>query len=148
MAEYNEMASSRKSRRSGQLSGVQVMFAAILAIALILGIQFTSRIAAEQPLQDAYENVQVEIEQLRREQAALLEERDFALSDAFVEQWARDEGKMVRPGEILVIPQPSGVFTETRPEVPLYTELETTPPEPEAWTLWWGLFFDNPPPGS
>lgn len=142
------ISGNRKARRTTQLSGVQVMFAAILAIALTLGIHFTTRIAAGQPLQDAYDSVLVEIEHLRGEQAALLAERDFARSDAFVSQWARDEGKMVRPGEVLVIPQPSGVLVEAPAESTLYAEVDTTPPEPDAWTLWWALFFDNPPPGS
>ncbi|MBL8162283.1 MAG: hypothetical protein JNJ61_09885, partial [Anaerolineae bacterium] len=41
-----------KRRRTGQLSGLQVMFAAILAIGLILGLNFTSLITAGRPLQE------------------------------------------------------------------------------------------------
>jgi cell division protein FtsB len=134
-------------KRTGQLSGLQVMFAAILAIGLILGINFTTLVASGQPLQLLYQQVNSEIEQLQREQAALIQERDFAQSDAYVARWAREEGKMVLPGEVLVIPVPSVADAEATPTV---TEpsvaIETRPPEPDPWQVWWGLFFDSPPP--
>lgn len=135
-----------KRRRTGQLSGLQVMFAAILAIGLILGLNFTSLISAGRPLQELYSSVSKEIERLEAEQAALLAERDYARSDAYVESWARDEGKMVRPGDVLVIPVPSNVAVESTPEPAPMIDVETTPPKPENWTLWWRLFFDTPPP--
>ena len=134
-------------RRTGQFSGVQVLFAAILSIGLFLAIDFSGRITASQPLQQAYENVRAEIEELRSEQAALIRERDYVRSDAYVAQWARSEGKLIQPGEVLVVPVPSGVIAEeiAAPVIPLDT-IRTTPPEPESWTLWWNLFFDSPPP--
>lgn len=135
-----------KRNRSGQLSSVQITFAVILAVGLILAINFSSRIAAGQPLLVAYNNVQTEIARLRTEQEALLQERDFALSDAFVEAWARESGKMIRPGEKLVIPVPSGnTVLPTPTPVPL-TDFDTGLVEPEPWQLWWVLFFDSPPP--
>jgi cell division protein FtsB len=138
----------RDERRSrvGQLSGVQIMFAAILAVGLILAINFSSRIAAGQPLQDTYQRVSDEIVSLQQTQAALIAERDYVQSDAYVEQWARDEGKMVRQGEVLVIPVPSGDTVEPTPMAQQLFEVETTPPEPETWMVWWSLFFDSPPP--
>jgi len=133
-------------KRGGQASSIQIMFAAILAIALILAINFSSRIAATQPLQQTYDEVNAEIERLSEEQADLINERDYVRSDAYVEAWARDEGKMVRPGEVLVIPVPSAVDVETSPvDVPLI-EVETSPPQSDPWVVWWALFFDTTPP--
>lgn len=134
-------------KRTGQLSGMQIVFAAILAIGLLLAINFSSRIADSQPLDDAYSRVQEEIEQLRAEQARLIQQRDYVMSDAYVEQWARDEGKMVREGEFLIIPVPAGSNVQTTP-VPQQPEVavQTTLPEPDPWMLWWSLFFDGPPP--
>jgi cell division protein FtsB len=133
-------------KRTGQLSGLQIMFAAILAIGLILGLNFTSLIASGQPLQELYQQVNGEIDTLQKEQAALIQERDFAESDAFVAQWARSEGKMVMPGEVLVVPVPSGGQAETTPAPEPTVEIETRPPEPEPWQVWWAMFFDSPPP--
>jgi len=137
---------STKRKRTGQLSGVQVMFAAILAIGLLLAINFSSRIAAGQPLQDTYDRVQSEIDQLKQVQGALITERDYVRSDAFVEQWARSEGKMIRPGEVLVVPVPAGPGIIETPVAENQVPVQTTPPEPDPWTLWWSLFFDGSPP--
>lgn len=143
-AEQKPKQNERK--RGGQLTSVQVMFAAILAIGLLLAINFSSRIAAGQPLQETYNQVAREVEQLRQEQAALTIERDYVRSDAYVEQWARDEGKMIREGEILVIPVPSGASVEPTPSMQTEVPFQTSPPEPDAWQLWWALFFDTEPP--
>lgn len=140
-------ANSQKSPKPrGQLSGAQVMFAAILAVGLALVISLSSRILAGQPLEEAYNRVSAEIEQLRQEQARLIAERDFVRSDAYVERWAREDGKMVREGEVLIIPVPSGANINPEPTPIPLVEAETTLPEPEPWTLWWALFFDSEPP--
>ena len=135
-----------KPKRTGQISGTQVMFAAILAIGLLLAINFSSRIAAGQPLQEAFEKVNSEVAILRREQAELIEKHDYVQSDAYVGQWARSEGKMVREGEILVIPVPAGAIVESTPTPAPPIEVQTMPPEPKSWQVWWALFFDTAPP--
>ncbi len=132
---------------TGQFSGIQVMFAGILAIGLFLAIDFSGRITASQPLMQAYERVQDEITALRDEQAGLIRERDYVRSDAYVAQWARSEGRMILPGEMLVIPVPSGVEAAATPApiVPVIP-IEPASQTPDHWLLWWSLFFDSPPP--
>lgn len=138
----------KKRKRTGQLSGIQVMFAAILAIGLLLAINFSSRVTAGQPLQEAYNRVVKEIDLLKQEQAELIALRDYVQSDAYVEQWARDEGAMVREGDVLIYPVPTGgaeiipTAVPDQPSIPV----ETTPPKPETWEVWWRLFFDTTPP--
>lgn len=137
----------KRKRRAGGFSGVQIMFAAILSIGLILALNFGSRIAESQPLQAAFYNVRDEIEALRQEQARLTRQRDYVRSDLYVEQWARSEGKMARPGEILVVPVPVAESAEATPAPEIvFTDVQTLPPEPARWEIWWALFFDNPPP--
>lgn len=142
-------AIEKKQRQArNQLSSVQITFAAILALGLILAINFSSRIAAGQPLQEAYNRVVAEIDTLTQEQATLIAERDYAATDAYVENWARNEGKMIRPGEVLIVPVPSGTTIQEETVSQPQVAVDTTPPEPEPWTLWWSLFFDSPPPES
>jgi cell division protein FtsB len=127
----------------------RIVFALFLAVGLFLVINFSSRITAGQPLQEAFLRAQQEIEQLNDEQTALLAERDYVRSDAFVERWARDDGKMVRPGEVLVIPVPSRTSLGENAEdtaAALAVAVETTPRSAQPWTVWWALFFDTPPP--
>lgn len=134
-------------KRTGQLSGLQIMFAAILAIGLILGLNFTNLVTTSQPLQQLYNQVNEQITHLERGQGDLLRERDYVRSDAYVESWARDEGKMVKPGEVLVIPVPSASIAEVTPEPSNPgVLLDTGTPQPDNWQLWWQLFFDSLPP--
>lgn len=140
---------SRKPRRARQLSSTQVMFAVILAIGLMLAFQYSSRITAERELVTIRETVLREIELLQDEQAELNTELAYVEGDAYVAQWARKEARMVRDGEILVVPIPS-VNTiqqlEQPPSIPVNAPINTTIPEPETWEVWWALFFDEPPP--
>ena len=141
------MQEKQKRKRGGQISGVQVMFAAILGIGLILAINFSARITAGQPIQAAYNRVRDEIQSLKQQQEQLTSQRDYVLSDAYVEQWAHSDGKMVRPGEVLVVPVPSGAdaAATAEPQVSL-DDVHTTPEETQPWVLWWQIFFDGPPP--
>jgi cell division protein FtsB len=133
-------------RRNKQPSGAQVMFAAILAIGLILAINFSTRIASSRPLEAFYHNVETEIQYLKYEQATLIAEHQYVQGDAYVEMWARGDGKMVRPGEILVVPLPAGPRLQAVVTPTPLAQIETSPPGPPIWALWWALFFDSPPP--
>jgi len=144
--QHNRQSPKRPDRRRDQLSGAQIMFAAIIAIGLILAINFSTRLASSRPLNAFYQDVQAEIDVLEQEQATLIAERDFVESDAFVEEWARSDGKMVRPGEVLVVPLTTSRGAPPTPTPQVFIEVETSPPEPEAWELWWALFFDGDPP--
>ncbi len=142
-----EKPKRQERKRTSQLSGLQIMFAAILAIGLILGLNFTRLFTAGQPLQQTYNQLTTEITQLEKDQADLTRERDYVQSDDYVESWARDEGKMLLPGEHLVIPVGSQNTTEATAEpAAQQAVVQTTPPEPPKWQLWWALFFDNDPP--
>ncbi len=144
--------SERPGGSTARLNGLQVVFAVILAVGLTLAINFSSRISAGRPLQEAHRQVLIDIEQLRVEQARLVAERDHARSDAFVQRWARDEGRMLRPGERLVVPVPTGDSLYVAPVSALeasaagLADVRTLPRRPPAWQLWWALFFDQPAP--
>ena len=141
-----EKPKRQERKRTSQLSGLQIMFAAILAIGLILGLNFTRLFTAGQPLQQTYNQLTTEINQLEKDQADLTRERDYVQSDDYVESWARDEGKMLLPGEHLVIPVGSQISAESTAEPVQQAAVQTTPPEPPKWQLWWTLFFDTDPP--
>jgi hypothetical protein len=136
-------------KRGGQISSVQVMFATILSIGLILAINFSSRISEGQPLQEAYNRVRDEIDTLQAEHARLTALRDYVLGDPYVEQWARSDGKMVLPGEVLIVPVPSGTSAEATQEPQFNIDsFSAEPSQPQPWLLWWQIFFDGPPPNT
>ncbi len=95
---------------------------------------------------------QMRAEEVRLEQAVaakqayhdeLIAQLEYVRSDEYVEQWAREDAKMARPGEIVVI-----VLDDTDTE----QEVDATPtptPEPEPKSFWvelWELIFI--PPGQ
>lgn len=122
------------------------MFAAILAIGLMLAINFSTRISNSRLQRETYNNIENEVDALQQEQATLIAELDYVQGDTYVERWARSEGKMVRPGEVLVIPVPLNNTPIATPTPSVVIQVETSPPKPDNWTLWWALFFDSPPP--
>ena len=136
---HNNVAVSR-------LTSVQVMLAVALTLGLVLALNFSSRIKLDRDLSRIHDEFAREIDNLLAEQQALLAQLEYVKSDAYVEFWARDEGKMLRDGEVLILPQRLGSASATPLAPRRLVAFETTAPEPENWELWWALFFDGPPP--
>ena len=129
-----------------RLTSVQAMLAVALAFGLVLTLNFSGRIKLDRDLGRIHARFTAEIDALLEEQQDLIEALSYVKSDAYVEYWARDEGKMIRDGEVLIIPKSSGVQSSTRESSIPLVEFQTTAPEPENWELWWALFFDGEPP--
>lgn len=131
-----------------RLTSIQLMLAVALTIGLVLALNFSSRISLDRDLARIHADFSREIEALLARQEQLIAELDYVKSDAYVEYWARDEGKMIREGEFLILPQSVGA-TDYAPSPPRqWVEFQTTQPQPKNWELWWALFFDEPPPGQ
>ncbi len=144
-----DRAADRAANGSRQLSSLQIVFASILAIGLLLAINFSNRIAAGQVAQARLTSLRAEIATLEAQLADLRVELDYVRGDEYVESWARSDGKMVRPGEVLVVPVPAGVPIATpqpTPATPASALLAEQEPIMENWRLWWALFIDDPPP--
>jgi hypothetical protein len=141
-----DRTSQRRSPRQ-QLSSIQIVFAAILSIGLLLAINLSGRIARSQQMETERKRLQATLDVLEIQQIDLLKERDYAANDASVEDWAHTEGKMVRDNEVLVIPIPAGQSEETPvpPSVPVVNAAQEEQETPN-WHLWWNLFFDGDPP--
>jgi hypothetical protein len=139
--------SERPPGRRQQISSIQIVFAAVLSIGLLLVINFSGRIARGQQMEIERKRLQATIDVLETQRIDLLKERDYAANDASVEHWAHTEGKMVRDGEVLVIPVPAGIVQPTLvPTIPVLIASPAPEPQRSRWTLWWHLFFDGEPP--
>jgi hypothetical protein len=127
---------------------LQIVFAAILSIGLLLVINLSGRIARGQQMESQRSRLQATIDVLELQRVDLLKQRDYAASDAAVETWAHTEGKLVREGEVLVIPIPSGGVDVTPTPLPpvAVVAARDEPDQPPKWHLWWNLFFDGEPP--
>lgn len=129
------------------ISGTQVMFAVIVMVILMLAINFGGRVSADRELGNVQDVVTAEIESLRQEQADLIRRLSYVEGDAYVEEWARSDGRMVRDGDVLIVPIPSTSSLLQAEETPQTVFFTPTEPQTTAiWQLWWALFFDTPPP--
>lgn len=137
-----------RQRLGRQLTSIQLMLAIALSIGLVLALNFSSRINLDRDLARIHAEFSREIDSLLVRQEQLIAELDYVKSDAYVEYWARDEGKMIREGEFLILPQSVGAADDEPSPPRRWVEFQTTQPEPKNWELWWALFFDEPPPGQ
>lgn len=141
-----EMSAPEGRGPDRRLTSIQLMLAFALMIGLILTLNFSSRIKLDRDLGRIHNQFSAEIATLEAEQQDLVAQLGYVKSDAYVEYWARDEGKMIREGEVLIMPKSGAETTAARASTVRLFEFETTAAEPENWELWWALFFDGPPP--
>ena len=115
---------------------------ALLVIGLIvltlLIMDFNNRMAELSRLSDKREDVAVDATSLVQTQLQLETQIAYATSGAAVEEWAYEEGHMVREGENLVIPLEYPGYT------PKVTIIPTATPVPKSnWQIWVSLFLES-----
>jgi cell division protein FtsB len=122
------------------ISGTQFVAIVVLTIAIFLIVDFGRRTTAgyyvSQAEQRLVDQIQAELERRQK----LMERRDYVASDAYVEEWAREQAHMIRSGD-----QPFILVTPASPQsrVDLLQSVEPPPsaePYPN-WYCWWLLFF-------
>lgn len=115
----------------------QFLAMAAVVVALLIGLDFSQRLARENYLVASVNQESTEVAILAAEHADLKTQVAYATTDAAVIEWAHSSGKMVLPGEVLVapiLPTPA----PTQPPAPPPTALP-----PPTWLLWRNLFFDD-----
>jgi len=125
------------------VSGTQFLAIVVLTISIFLIVDLGRRATASYHVTQAEKRVHQEIAQALQRQEDLSVRRDHVASDAYVEEWARQQAHMIYPGDkplILVTPQAQ--------YLPLPQTGNTAASEPEHipnWYHWWLLFFDRLP---
>jgi len=118
------------------LSRLWIVLAAVGGI-LLLG-DLNRRMADARRLERDAVVLQTETTALETQQADLLADLAGAGSDAQIEEWARNQARMVRDGERLVIPLPAaGAVTPTPQAAP------PRPGLPGSVQVWWALLFGS-----
>ncbi len=123
------------------LSNLQIVLIALAVVGGRLIIDFSQRVLEGQSKVAEQRYLEADIASLTQDQQKLEADKAYYSSPAYVEAWAHDQGKMVRDGEILVIPE-YDQYTQTGNTV---TSSEPIRPLP-IWHIWWSLFLDGPPP--
>jgi cell division protein FtsB len=115
---------------------IWLLVAAVVGI-LILG-DLNRRMGDARQLERDAQSLHTEVATLEADQGQLETQVAGATSEAVVEAWARQEAKMIRPGERLVIPLPGEGGAQTTPVPP-----SSAPPLPSSWQVWWALLFGS-----
>jgi hypothetical protein len=111
-----------------------------LGILTMLVMDFNTRMNDLRRLSGKSQEVAGEATQLRHTEMALETQIAFATSQAAVEQWAYQEGRQVREGEVIIVPiGQSGDVPESTP-----TPTQIAMPG-SNWETWLSLFVDSPP---
>lgn len=116
--------------------GKRVLAVVGLVVLIFLVTDFNSRMAELTRLLEQKEIEQARLEGLQATQADLQAQIAYATSDAAVEAWAREEGRLVQPGDHPIIPIPQGEV-QTAPQ-----KAEASSPEAlTKWDVWLEWLF-------
>jgi hypothetical protein len=122
------------------LTLAQILIVVGIVAGLLIVLDFSQRLATAQRLRGAADQVATEVAQLEYENTMLQTQVAYATTDAAVIEWAHEHGKLVQPGEVLVVPVVPTPEPTPQPTPP------PAPAPPPTWALWWNLFFDTSPP--
>ena len=109
----------------------------------ILVMDFNNRMSALRRLSTQKVGVLAQLEGQIQTQSYLQTQIAYATSDAAVMEWAYEEGSMVRPGDVPVVPLAPAAGTP----VPTPTPVVVTTPIAN-WQFWLWLFVDAKEPAN
>lgn len=133
-----------RPKKTPLISGSQFAAIVVLTIVLFLIVDFGRRTTAGYYVSQTEKRLEAEIAVLLEQQEALEKWRDYVQTDAYVEQWAREQAHMVRPGDrrlIVVTPPASSTGQLAAAPLPEAVAVELAP----NWHGWWRLFWDTEP---
>ncbi|MGD9100838.1 MAG: septum formation initiator family protein [Anaerolineae bacterium] len=124
--------------------GWQLLIIAGLILLMPLIVDINGRISVIRRMHQEETRLKQELADIQAEQEALQTQLDFVASDAYLEQWARVDARMTRPGEVTIIPAPTNASEQTALglENNLFPATAPPPSIPEQWRR---LFFGDTP---
>jgi cell division protein FtsB len=112
-----------------------------LVIIVPLMIDINGRIGIIRRMRQRETSLQQEMAEAEQERAEIQAQLDALEEPAAVEEWARVEAHMTKPGEVAIIPIYSNA---TQPETPGQEETATAGAPLSISEQWYRLFFDPP----
>jgi len=117
------------------------MGAGILLVVIIvggLGWAFFQQLTLAEELSAETRQLERAVETQKAHQAHLTATLTYVHTDDYVEEWAREEAKMAKPGEVVLIPHVQSGGSASRPTPTLEPQEAASAPESQPfWTRWW-----------
>lgn len=113
------------------------IYIALITIFFIL-MGLSTRFNELTKLTEQHYLMQTEVAALRATNIFIETEIGYATSEIAVEEFAREKGYMVKPGEVLIVPYSKNEITPTPVNVPTVVT-ERLP----NWKIWYELFFSD-----
>ncbi len=114
----------------------KIIGAGAVLLLVLLMMNLNSRLAEYFRLSSQRDQLSTQVAESLATKMALETQVAYATSDQAVEDWARNEGHLARPGDKVIIPL-TPVGQTIQPEV----QATPTPTKVENWQVWWALFF-------
>lgn len=136
------MAQSKK--KSGRpVSLTQVLVVVILAIVVYFAVDLTQAAFTIYRLRGWEESLDKEVAELQTEVGQLQKQKEQMHTDAYLERKAREELRLVRPGDVLVVPVTDKAQPTPAPQITPSPGPSLPPVEKEKpfWQAWWDRFF-------
>jgi len=116
--------------------GAGILLAVLIAAGL--GWAFFQQLTLSDELRGETRQLEQAVETQEAHQGYLTATLTYAHTDDYVEEWAREEAKMAKPGEVVVLPlvASEGASPSSTPT----PEPEAASPAPESrafWMIWW-----------
>ncbi|HSM26458.1 MAG TPA: septum formation initiator family protein [Anaerolineaceae bacterium] len=118
------------------LRKLSIYIALIVIFFLLMGL--SARFNELTKLSEQNNFMQTEVMALRITNSAIETQIGYATSEVAVEEYAREKGYMVKPGEVLIVPLSQNQITPT----PMVIPVIVNDPIPN-WRIWYQLFFSD-----
>jgi hypothetical protein len=110
-----------------------------IAILVLLIMDFNARLEEMTRLSRQAESVRVRATEIMATQYNLETAVSYAQSDFSVEQWAREQAGMIRPGDVPIAPMPvPGAQPPPQDSSPV-----AVPTQISNWQIWWLVIFGD-----
>ncbi len=119
--------------------GKRALVLTALGILFLMVLDFNNRMTELTRLREQLDIEETSLAELSSTQTVLQTQIAFATSEAAVEEWARQQGHLVQPGDFPIVPLPDPNYT---PEVVIEPTPERLPLDNwQAWLEW--FFYDG-----
>ena len=135
------MTSGARKRKKADLPVAQFIAIVVLSIALFLIVDFGRRTASGYRIYREEARLKAQLAPLQEAHRQLLDKRNYAQSDAYVEEIARNELKWSKPGEVVVVVLAAPPAEHLLPSA--FGNSGSYPATDTPFSVWFNLFFSE-----